>query len=819
MYRLFTQWSHHSLLFLPLLLCLLVPDLAAAGEDDNSNSAFHIECPPDTTVGCDAEIWDLSGFGTAYIYGYGSPQPAGDPISVDYDLNSCGAGTITRTWVAYDYGNNPYYCSQIIYVSGGGYVHINWPPDYTISDCGQSSTDPEDLPPPYDFPVINDYGSECTQIMMNYEDLVFDINAPACVKILRTWTVINWCEYDPNDWYPTGIWEHTQVIKIKPDSPPTIQCPADLTASAGADCSGGYVHIPPATGTAGCGGDAIITNHSPYADHGGADASGHYPIGTTKVIFKAKDGCGGYTECAMYVTVIDMKAPTPICYYGVTVTLMQMPDGYYMDLQPHFFDKGSFDNCTPDHKLVFDVEPKRVDCAHIGTTPVKVYVTDESGNSAYCNTIVSVQDNLGICPPNNGLIQGAVSTPDGSSLEDVQVNLVQASAYDMTDNAGDYGFDDVPFWADYTVYPENPEHVDMDGVSTMDLLIMLKHILGMETIVDPYTLLAADINGSGKVDVHDLLELKELVIQNHYNIEVGTEWTFVDAGFEFADPQNPFAEPIPAMYQISNFETDMVGLDFIGVKRGDLSGEVNYPEFQDEEIAVRSQPLQLRAPDIAMQAGERYTVRIAAENLNGVEGYKLALDIDTDKVKVLTAQVAEHVLAGGIPAAIATRDKDKVLVIGLDAQSAVQEDQVLLTIELEALKDGQLDKCLSLARGDSETEIYLTGNQVRSAELNFEVPSQKLLSQDQPISEVSAYPNPFVEQTQIQVSCAEASELLIEVFDAQGQVVLTMRHQARAGTNTIPLNADRMGVAGVYVCRISTENQSMSLRIVSQKWE
>jgi hypothetical protein len=69
---------------------------------------FHIECPPDVTVNCNDELWDLSIYGNAVVYGYNGPEPAGPPISTEYHLNSCDVGTIVRTWVAYDYFGSPF---------------------------------------------------------------------------------------------------------------------------------------------------------------------------------------------------------------------------------------------------------------------------------------------------------------------------------------------------------------------------------------------------------------------------------------------------------------------------------------------------------------------------------------------------------------------------------------------------------------------------------------------------------------------------------------------------------------------------------------
>ena len=60
-------------------------------------------------------------------------------------------------------------------------------------------TDPDDLPPPYDRPIIDE--DHCDLIGINYEDQIFNFVEGACFKILRTWRVIEWCLYAELGWY------------------------------------------------------------------------------------------------------------------------------------------------------------------------------------------------------------------------------------------------------------------------------------------------------------------------------------------------------------------------------------------------------------------------------------------------------------------------------------------------------------------------------------------------------------------------------------------------------------------------------------------
>ena len=64
---------------------------------------------------------------------------------------------------------------------------------------------------------------------------------------------------------------------------------------------------------------------------------------------------------------------------------------------------------------------------------------------------------------------------------------------ELTDGEGLYAFPDMPMGGNYLVQPtKNTEH--LNGVSTLDLILIQRHILGLELMASPYQLIAADIN-------------------------------------------------------------------------------------------------------------------------------------------------------------------------------------------------------------------------------------------------------------------------------------------------------------------------------------
>ena len=192
-------------------------------------NAFQLYCPGDVWVNCNDEIWDLSIYGNAYYDIYGIHYDAGTP-SVVYNLSSCNTGTIYRTWTVEDPYWNQVSCTQVIHVSGGYFssANIHWPyQDLHLYGCN-TSTQPNDLPYGYDKPRY-DYLT-CSQIGTSFNDKVFYFG-PDCKKILRKWTIIDWCKYIPGSQYH-GIWSFTQVIKISNTETPLLSCAKEIVVNA-----------------------------------------------------------------------------------------------------------------------------------------------------------------------------------------------------------------------------------------------------------------------------------------------------------------------------------------------------------------------------------------------------------------------------------------------------------------------------------------------------------------------------------------------------------------------------------------------------------
>lgn len=70
------------------------------------------------------------------------------------------------------------------------------------------------------------------------------------------------------------------------------------------------------------------------------------------------------------------------------------------------------------------------------------------------------------------------------------------------------------------------------GVSTLDISLILMHILGISTL-DPIKLIAADANGDGRVSAADLVDIRRLILGKTPAFSIGVSWKFVPELLDF----------------------------------------------------------------------------------------------------------------------------------------------------------------------------------------------------------------------------------------------------------------------------------------------
>ncbi len=532
------------------------------------------------------------------------------------------------------------------------------------------------------------------------------------------------------------------------------------------------------------------------------------PIGRHAIRVEILDGCGNRAAVIYVVEIIDCKAPTPICINGLTATLM--PDGNGGGMAAIWasdFIASPSTDCTPDvfftiyrsaDAVVNNFAPVLGDtgliltCPDLGLLPVRIYTTDGAGNFDFCETTLLVQENQAsiTCGAGVGSIAGLIATEGGASVVGAEVAVSGSSNETMVTSNGTYSFS-LPMGGDYTVTPQlDANH--LNGVSTFDLVLISKHILGIQEFTSPYLMVAADANNNGGISTLDLIAIRRLILGLDNAFTSNTSWRFFEAGGSMTEVHN-----------FNNLNANVTGANFIGVKIGDVNGSAtaNLIGATAEERSNGS--VELRVDEMELVAGNTYTVDVRAGDLAGFQG-TLALN---------GAELINLTYAAATAENFGTQLADAGMVT-MSFNSEVATDEQLFSVTLLATADAKLSEVLSLTDRATRTEGYSTTGDIRNLVLNF---GSTTVATEAAFELMQNTPNPFAAQTEIRFNLPVAADATLTVQDVTGKVVLVRSIEANAGFNKTVLSRREVGAAaGVLTYTLTAGEFTATRKMIVQ---
>ncbi|MBK9981725.1 MAG: HYR domain-containing protein [Saprospiraceae bacterium] len=851
-----------------------------------------VTCPPDISVSCKYwfdpdQLKDLSDrtFGTV-VNGFENPESARQPIiindpgnthipqphtwgldgyvtdncNLDLEIrvtvfNDCSGDDlpgdappgavklIERRFIATDPGGKVGFCTQRIWVINYDPFYINsnnpddptddvvWPADIELTHCGIADT----IEPI----ILND---ACATVGISLKEQRFEHVAGFCVKIIRTWTVVDWCQY--NSLTGAGLWNYEQIVKIKdtagaiftdctgdvkvfctsdPELTPVVDpafqtsCYVHLNYSKHIEdiCSSDVtydvkIYLPgsstPIIGVAST--DVVMnpdgtfdlvlnTAQSPTISlkkYGLAYNDPAKPQEYYRILWSVRSGCGNITTCEDKVRLEDCKQPTPVCINGLST--VPMPSTGNITIWAKDFNASSFDNCTPKEQLRYSFsgtvyQPSRLfTCADIvalgAQIPINIWVWDNWNNKDYCQTTIVFTDPTGVCGLPSGGVSGVVATPQQeTTVANVGVKLMQAgqvfSSFTTTDD-GTFNFPVIPAGTMYSLEAARDDN-PRNGVSTIDLLKLQQHILGVELLTTPYQMIAADANNSGKISAIDLVEIRKLILGRTNSFPDNKSWRFIPKHYVFSDPYNPWP-----FEESSSFQVDSTGRieDFVGVKIGDLNQSVN---AHLNGLTPRSEKsASFSVVDKFVNAGDQFDITLDLSDFGkNVFGGQWALKFDGLKVESIFP------LASGMNEEMWFLDGN-TLRCSWTSKDAIPSAGVM-TIHAEALKSGMISEMVTMDRSFMASELY-DGSQ-ESYNLSLDWKAENAQSTGDEIELHQNRPNPWEEETIIPFELPEKGDVTISITNALGVEMTSITREFGAGKQQYKITNERWP-AGLY---------------------
>ena len=419
------------------------------------------------------------------------------------------------------------------------------------------------------------------------------------------------------------------------------------------------------------------------------------------------------------------------------------------------------------------------------------FVFDESGTLtveflAYCP--IGIPSNVsawdidelrlsGYCQSDNNRVVGNIMTTRVEPLAMTTIGVESDSGwrYYESDNNGDFAFDTDSDQYAVLIEPVN-NNDPLNGVSTLDLIYIQKHILGSQTFEGFTDLIAADINKDDKVTAMDLIELRKLILGVYETFPDNKSWRFLEAGKRYASISDLDDQMIiTALDETINLEAVKIG----DVNQSHLLN-VNKSELDSRSIAS----YRLITTEHRNDDNKLVVTFIASEDIH-ISGFQAAFNVGNyNEVKLVSNRldIAEHNYH---------LKKDELRIAWSSQSQLIKRDDVLFELVIGEERGAAYIDIVS----EFPNEIYHAPDLI----------SQSLIIQKQNdfidadhTVELSIHPNPFHDVAKVQIVSKEKIATNYELLDVSGKVINSESILLEQGINEIDLNRTAFPGSGIY---------------------
>jgi len=711
-------------------------------------------------------------------------------------------------------------------------------PKDTILTCG-SGSDPTIAGYPSldvdgdgvgDIPIIETTCSFAT----SYTDSQF----PGCAsgqKVFRTWKIFDWCSST------SSFNTYQQVIQVKDTEAPELTCPKNkeigtkdnpkLVIATSYDCSAQINNLLPAAKD-NCDGE-ISTIIYKISDRN--NASSTYNVSSTElnegkyfIEYAAKDACGNLSaRCKYYFNVQPGGIPVALCKDQLNVSL----NGSYATIRAQDIDAGSYDDCS---SISLSIKKTGGDWSSsinftceesANNTKVYLRAVNRAGKSNTC--WISIKAAYGGTPCTSSSAQeeekeeeveeeeketeeitpvpttdenvpsydvtitsplkGKIKTIDNKPVPQVAIEAKNNFGFEqigLSDEEGNFTIS-LPQNADYQLHFEK-ESTMSNGVSIIDMVIILRHILGITEFQTPHQHIAADINNSGKITTLDVVELRKLILG------IGSadipSWRFVKA--EVVDDSS------------INLTLEVEGafINLTAIKVGDLNNTASPDGLVSSE--VRSNRVSnIHTQNQWVQKGDLITVPFSLTKLKDLYGVQLALHTSSMKILSVQSEVLQEQQWEFLT--------DRELAIAWDYLSGKDKVQDrFFDLTLRAEKSGFIKDFLKISSNRIEPMAYNSEEETSTISLKFE---ESTITKN---TQLTSYPNPFSDETTISFNLDQAEEVSLVLRDVNGALLNQFEIQGQKGINTINLSQEDVITTGMIFYYLQTKSTTILNKMI-----
>ena len=383
---------------------------------------------------------------------------------------------------------------------------------------------------------------------------------------------------------------------------------------------------------------------------------------------------------------------------------------------------------------------------------------------------------------------------------------------DITGPDGQYSFFGQP--GEYHRFYFEKEGDGLNGLSTLGILRLLRHLAGSLPFSSPYELIAADVNCSQEVNIDDAVRLQEVVLGN--GEPICTSWVFVASTYTFPDPASPF--PFQQIYEVAALAPPLNIPPFYGIKVGDVIGEAA------PERPVASDSLLLTVNNRIAAPGDAIELSFRADGFDMLTGFQLELQFDTSRLQWIDAETNSSVPDFTLANFGLGKTDDGLCRINWFSTNllpfTLEDGEVLFTLRFQAkglIEDG-LEPLLALYPAELAPEAYDAAFERLPLLMQFEaLNAARSLFEEGPRL-YQNQPNPYSQATSIPFFLPQGSEVELLISGPLGRLISQHRQYYPAGLHYYEFRPESELKPGIYTYTLKAQYGWESKRMIFTFW-
>ena len=518
---------------------------------------------------------------------------------------------------------------------------------------------------------------------------------------------------------------------------------------------------------------------------------------TSTVTIRSYDANGASETRSLTVITRDNTKPVAICYGALDVSLEGVSE---TSIPISSFNVGSFDACVGNISFdarkmtvdTFSTDQITFDCSDGTEAMVQFRVTDENGLTSLCMTTVTIDTTGAACnvapmASSSGFtsINGFVKHLDRVALDRTEVILENLPGITTTTNKeGFYEFDSIPLGIDLDITPvlnDNP----LLGITTLDVILLQQHLLGLDELDNPYQIIAGDVNLNGSLDAADLIEIRRLILGISTEFSRANSYSFIPETINFIDPFDPFenGEILGLSTTLNNSDE---AFNFNAIKMGD----VNQSYLEADQRS--SQSITMEYEVVTM--GRYVELNIKAKKDVDILGLQTTLQFNPELLRLM--KVGSNNIGLKSEHYNDTRANEGIIPISWNEllPRDVKEGDVIFRATFERMYDDEISFVFNSSHISSELYQEQGRYQLRLEKAAEPIGENFTVFQNAP--------NPWASSTAIEFSIPTNGDVELNIYDTAMNKLVNKSAYFDAGKNSFTVDYSDLGSTGIYIYEI-----------------